>query len=448
MQKGQVCFQNAVQLHQQGKIDEALNFYSQAVAYYPHQPDAYNNMAVALRKLKHFSAALACYQRSLELRSDHAGTYSNMGNVLNDLDRIEESLAAHTKAIELDPDNLLYVYNKALVLRDVGRPNEAIPLFDHVLEQDPGYKDCRWDRALTYLMAGDFKNGFADYDARWDLEHSPPRQFAQHRWEGGSLSGKTLFIHREQGFGDALQFVRLIPAIKKRFGGTIILESQPELIRLFQDLEGVDQHVAFGTKPPAFDVWIPLMSLGKVLQLEEDNIPGEIPYIPAPENKRFRVRPAQDGGLNIAITWGGSPTHKNDRRRSAHVERFLPLLAHKNNTIFSLQKGDRSKELDECGARPLIIDAAREIKDFYDSADLISQMDLIITVDTSVAHLAGAMGKPVWLLLPYTPDWRWMLKREDSPWYPQMRLFRQKSAGDWDNVFKKVYQAMADKLAE
>jgi len=445
-QKGQVCFVKATQFHKEGKLEDSLKLYGQAVAFNPNQPDAYNNMAVALRKLTKFEAALACYERSLCLRNDHAGTYSNMGNVLNDLDLVDASIIAHTKAVELEPTNLLYLYNKGLVFRDAGKTAEAIDIFNQVLENDPDYKDCRWDRTLTYLVSGDFKNGFGDYDSRWLLEKSPPRSFSKPQWAGDALQGRKLYIHREQGFGDALQFIRLLPSIKKRFGGTIYLESQPELINLFLGIEGIDHHVPFGTPPPDFDVWIPLMSLGRILSVDEDNIPGDVPYLKAPETTRFRVRKAGENGLNIGITWGGSPTHQNDRRRSVSVEKFLPLFGHENVTLFSLQKGERTKELESTGAHPLIVDAGKEIKDFSDTAGLLDQLDLMITVDTSVAHLAGALGKPVWLLLPFTPDWRWMLDREDSPWYPQMRIFRQDTAGDWESVFKKVYAALDEKL--
>ncbi|MDV7340504.1 tetratricopeptide repeat-containing glycosyltransferase family protein [Terasakiella sp. A23] len=445
-EKGQHLFAKATHLHKQNQFGEALKFYAQSVAFYPAQPDAYNNMAVALRKLQRFDAALACYHKSLTLRDDHAGTYSNMGNVLNDLDRIDQAIEAHEKAVALKPDDLLYLYNKALVLRDAGRCDEAIRDFETILEKDPNYKDCRWDMALTYLMKGDLKTGFANYDARWNLDKSPPRDFQQPRWEGENIQGKTLFIHREQGFGDAIQFVRLLPELKKRTDATIILECQPELVKLFKDLDGVDQLVMFGSTPPAFDYWVPLLSLGHLLDVVEDNIPGTIPYLTPPTESRFRLRPAPKGGLNIGICWGGSPTHQNDRRRSVNIERFMPLSGYKDVTVFSLQKGDRAQELLQSGGSCLFIDAGRDVQDFADSAAIINQLDLVITIDTSVAHLAGGLGKPVWLLLPFTPDWRWMLHREDTPWYPDMRIFRQDSPGDWDSAFDKLYSALNDKL--
>lgn len=444
--KGKACFQRAAQLQKENKLEEALHFYGQAIAYLPDQPDAFNNMAVALRRLQKFDAALACYQRALTLRPDHGGTYSNMGNVLNDLDRIDEAIKAHTHAVELDSNSLLYLYNKGLVMRDATRPDEAIELFNQVLSKDENYGDCRWDRALTYLMKGDLKEGFAQYDARWNLQKSPPRQFKQPRWQGDALGQRTLFIHREQGFGDAIQFARLVPSVKKRFGGKVILECQPDLISLLDPMEGVDHFVPFGQPSPAFDTWIPLMSLAHILQVDEENIPGEVPYLHPRTDSRFNVRPAPKGGANIGLVWGGSPTHQNDRRRSVSLTHFLPLIARKNTTVFSLQKGPRTQELDDCGAKPLIIDATANIRDFADTADLIQHLDLVITVDTSVAHLAGALGKEVWVMLPFTPDWRWMLDRTDSPWYPNMRLFRQQKPGDWESAFDNMYRALDEKL--
>lgn len=444
--KAQVCFMKAAKLHKENKLDEALTLYGQAVAFNPLMADAFNNMAVALRKQKHYGAALACYKRSIAIRDGHAGTYSNMGNVLNDLDLVDEAIVAHSKAVELDPENLLYLYNKALVLRDAGKLEAAIGLFDQVLEANPNYKDCPWDRALTYLMAGDFKTGFAEYDSRWSLEKSPPRKFKQAQWDGSPLSGRTLFIHREQGFGDAMQFIRLVSAVKKFYGGSVVLECQPELITLFEKVEGIDQLVPFGQRPPDFDVWIPLMSLARILKIDQDSIPGIVPYLHPRKENRFRIRPSPIGGLNIGMVWAGSPTHQNDRRRSVNVEKFLPLMAHQGVTLFSLQKGDRSKDITLKGARGLIVDAGHEIKNFADTASLISQLDLVISVDTSVVHLACAMGKPVWLLLPYTPDWRWMLERDDSPWYPSLRIFRQEKPGDWEGVFERVYLALKEKL--
>lgn len=445
-EKGQVLFSQAIRHHKKGDFESALNFYAQSLAYFPEQPDAYNNMAVALRKLKHFEAALACYQRSLALRDDHAGTYSNMGNVLNDLDRLDEALAAHQKAVELAPDELLYLYNKGLALRDSGHCEAAIEAFDAILEKDPTFKDCPWDRALTHLVAGNFEKGFAEYDARWMLDKSPPRKFIQPRWEGDSLQGRCLFIHREQGFGDSIQFVRLIETIKKRYGGTVILECQPELIDLFQGVDGIDQLVPYGNVLPEFDTWIPLMSLGHLLAVREDNIPGVVPYIHPPKASRFRIREQEEGGMNIAICWAGSPTHQNDRRRSVGLEHFITLAGLSGVRLFSLQKGDACQDLKKTGASALIVDAGREINNFADSAGLIAQMDLVISIDTSVAHLAGAMGKEVWVLLPFTPDWRWMLQREDSPWYPEMTVIRQPRPGDWQGVFDRVKDMLIDRL--
>jgi len=443
--KAQVLFQKAVRFHQKQKLNEALQYYTQAIAFDRDFADAYNNMAVILRASGRYDAALVCYQRSLTIRPDHGGTYSNMGNVLNDMDRLEDAINAHRKAIEYNPQELLHLYNAALVLRDAGQCAEAIDLFDQVLKQDPDYRHCRWDRALTHLAAGNFQQGFQEYDARWKLDKSPPRTFDQPRWTGDPQEGRTLFIHREQGFGDIIQFVRFLPQVKERFGGRILLECPPELIRLFQQINGIDDLVPSTQNPPVFDTWVPLLSLGHILGLHADTLDNS-PYLQPVSNSRIPVPPARGKGLNIGIAWAGSPTHQNDRRRSTRLENFLPLCGKEDTTLYSLQKGPAVKDLKTTGAQCILIDAAPALTDFADSAALIAQLDLVITIDTSLAHLAGAMGKEVWVLLPYTPDWRWMWNREDSPWYQNLRLFRQDHPGDWDSCFKKLYHALDEKL--
>ncbi len=445
-EKAHSFFIKAVKSHKQGDFEKALSLYGKSIAYNPHHADTYNNMAVALRKCGHFEAALSCYKRALSLRKDHAGTYSNMGNVLNDLDRIEDALAAHTQAVTLAPEDLLYQYNKALALRDAGQYKEALALFDQILSQNPTYKDCRWDRAITSLLSGDLKSGFADYDARWELKKSPARHFPFPRWNGESLKDKRLFIHREQGFGDAIQFIRFLPLVKERFGGIQTLECQPELIALFQGTNAIDEIIPSGTPIPTCDYWVPLMSLPHLLGIEETPLPCHIPYLSPSNTNAFNIRPAPAGGLNIAIAWGGSPTHQNDRRRSVNLENFLPLCGYPDVTLFSVQKGPRSQDLRQTGGACLIVDAGAKMQNFDQTASLLHQMDLVITVDTSVAHLAGAMGKPVWVLLPFAPDWRWMHQRSDSPWYPTMRLFRQPRPGDWTRVFEDVYRCLEEKL--
>lgn len=446
VEKAHFLFLKAIKRHKQGHFAQALTLYGQSIAHNPHHADTYNNMAVALRKLGHFEAALSCYKRALSLRPDHAGTYSNMGNVLNDLDRINEAMHAHEQAVSRAPQDLLYLYNKALTLREGTYYKEALSLFDQILAIDPTYKDCRWDRAITALLSGDLKSGFADYDARWDLEKSPARRFPFPRWAGQSLHGKRLFIHREQGFGDAIQFLRFLPVVKEKFGATLTLECQPELVTLFEGSNAIDEILPAGQPIPRCDYWIPLMSLAHLLDIDEDTIPCSVPYLTPSNTNTFNVRPAPSTGLNIAIAWGGSPTHQNDRRRSTELENFIPLCSYPDVTLFSVQKGPRAQDLKKTGGDCLIVDAGAKIQTFDQTASLIAHMDLVITVDTSVAHLAGAMGKPVWVLLPFAPDWRWMTGRTDSPWYPTMSLFRQDSPGDWTGVFQNVYRCLEEKL--
>lgn len=445
-EKGRLLFLKAIKHHEKGDLQDALRLYGQSIAYNPHHADTFNNMAVALRKLGHFDAALSCYERALSLRDDHAGTYSNMGNVLNDLDRIEDALSAHDQALMRAPNDLLYHYNKALSLRDAAHYDQALALFDQILARDPHYKDCRWDRAITCLLSGDLKNGFADYDARWTLKNSPARQFPFARWTGQPLNGKRLFIHREQGFGDAIQFVRLLPVLKKKFGATLTLECPPELVELFQHSNAIDEIIPSGQPIPTCDYWVPMMSLAHLLDIEERTIPRDVPYLSPSGNNILNVHTTTNDRFKVAIVWGGSPTHQNDRRRSVALEKFIPLCRYPDVSVFSVQKGPRAQDLQTTGANCLIVDAGAKIKNFDQTASLLSQMDLVLSVDTSVAHLAGALGKPVWVLLPFTPDWRWMNARSDSPWYPTMRLFRQSRPGDWDGVFADVYRCLEEKL--
>jgi Tfp pilus assembly protein PilF len=446
-QKARALFSQAVGHHQAGRFEEALQLYARALAFDPAFADGFNNMAVALRKLQRFDAALISYQKSVALRSDHAGTFSNMGNVLNDMDRVDEALEAHKRAVELEPSNLLYLYNYGLVLRDAGHYSEAITYFKKVLSNDPNYPNCPWDLALTHLMAGDLETGFAQYDSRWKLAKSPPRKFKQPRWDGRPLAGKTLFIHREQGFGDAIQFARLIKPLKEKFGGRIILECQPELKRLFEQIDGVDELAVYGKRPPAFDVWIPLMSLAQVLEVGKESIPGDDVFLKPFDPNHFKIKRRSFRALHVGVVWAGSPTHQNDRRRSVEIEHFLKLASFPDVIVFSLQKGERAKDLETSGANCFFVDAGKECHDFADSSSLLAHLDLIITIDTSVAHLAGAMGKEVWLMLPFTPDWRWMNDRSDSPWYPNMTIFRQKTPGDWAGCFEEMYQSFSAKRA-
>jgi len=437
------AFQAAAEHHRARRLDDAVKGYGKALMLNPRIPDVYNNLGVALRAQGKLEASIACYRRALALRPNNSGVYSNMGNALRELGRLEVAKASHQQAVKLAPTSPEAFYNLGLVLRDLGESDAAMSCFDRTLALNPDHVDCHWDRSLALLQKGELKDGFDEYEWRWKLERSPPRDYEQPEWDGGDFKGKTLLVHQEQGFGDMIQFARFLPMVKAK-GGTVVVEAQPELASLFSTLDGVDKVVDKGAELPAFDLYVPMLSLGRVLGIDLDSIPADMPYMRPPELHPVQL-PASLGRIKkVGISWAGKPTHQNDRNRSCPFNHFVDLLGLAGMTVFSLQKGPRVAEVAEAGAEALVTDIGTRLGDFADTAAVIEQLDLIITVDTALAHLAGALGKPVWVVLPYSPDWRWMLSRRDSPWYPSMRLFRQRRFGAWGPVFVDIRRALRD----
>lgn len=314
-----------------------------------------------------------------------------------------------------------------------GRIHDAIQALDQVIAVDPEYADARILRAMAYSLLGDFERGWPDYEyrRRHKLFSTSPRFVPT--WDGGSLNGKTIMVYAEQGHGDTIQFVRYLPRVKE-LGGTVIFASQPSLTRLLFSCTGADRVIGDGDLTPIHDLEIPLMSLMGIFQTRLNTIPGETPYLKSPisagEQPR-RIIAKHKNKFCVGLAWQGN-TH-----RTLSLKSFSELLAVESMTFFSLQKGDAAMEIESVVPNS-IIDLGQYFDDFADTAAAIQEVDLVISIDTSVAHLAGALGKPIWTLIPFVPDWRWMLEREDSPWYPTMRLFRQPAPGDWDSVIKRV----------
>ena len=440
----------AVGHHQGGRLEEAVREYSRAAFFNPGDSGGFNNLGVALRALGRLEAAVASYRRALELTPDNAGFHSNLGNALRQLDRFGEALAAQKRAVKLAPRSAENNYNLGLVYRDTARVDEAIACFDAALAVKPDYVDCRWDRSLLLLQKGRLKEGFEEYEWRWKLERNPPRGYAQPVWDGSALNGRTLLVHQEQGFGDMIQMVRFMAAIKamnEDGGGTVMVECQPELKRLFAaapnvDRLGIGKVVVKGEPIPRFDVYAPMLSIPRILGTSLKTLPVEVPYLALAEAAPRPLAAPPGVKLKVGLSWAGKPTHTNDRHRSCPLARFMDLARVPNVAFYSLQKGAGREELKRRGCPALIADLGGGLGDFADTAAVLSQLDLVITVDTSVAHLAGAMARPVWVVLPFAADWRWLRKRANSPWYPTMTLFRQPAAGDWDSVFVRLEKAL------
>ncbi len=332
-----------------------------------------------------------------------------------------------------------------MVLRDLGELDTAIDRFDEAESKGYDSAELKWDRALALLLRGDMARGFAEYEWRWRIPDGKPRDLDGPAWTGGDLTGKTLLVYAEQGFGDTIQFVRYLPRIVGR-AGRVVFECQEPLLRLFQggppcrDVTVIARDVA---PLPAYDAHVALMSLAHLADADPGHS-GQPPYLTPPDDGP-RVD-SKAGALRVGLVWAGKPSHRNDRNRSLSLADLAPLFEVPGASFHSLQFGDPAETVSPLGFAALIEDLRPRIRDFADSAALVASLDLIVTADTALAHLAGALARPVWTLLPFVPDWRWQTERDDSPWYPTMRLFRQTRPGDWDGVIARVGAALAERI--
>lgn len=427
-----------------GRIEEAASAFAGAALLNPADPQAHGNLGVALRRLGRPEAAIASYRRALALAPEDAATHSNLGNALREIGRLEESETHLARAVQLAPANAMFLYNLALVVRDRRRLGEALERMEALAAANPDNGDIAWDVALTRLQMKDYQRGLAGYESRWRLARSPPRQMPGERWTGGDVAGKTLFLHAEQGFGDALQFVRFVPEIARR-GARVVLECQPELLELFAHIPGVVQVVAKGSPPPAYDLWDAMLSLPYRLGVTWETLPGQVPYLYPPRRLAKPLGRPPGASLNVGLIWAGKTT---PRDRSWPLLKLAPLFEESRAAFFSFQLGPRAADLGETGMGRLMRDLGPSLKSFADTAALMSEMDLIVTIDTSAAHLAGALGRPTFVLLRYVSDWRWLDEPEDSAWYPSLRLFRQPQPDDFDTPVAGLKEALNQMLDE
>jgi tetratricopeptide (TPR) repeat protein len=438
---------------------EALLAFQHALTLNPRNWDAAHESGTLLNRMGHREEALAQFRLCAELTpnnpADRATTFNNIGNLLQALGQSEEALHWFDRALSERPDFVEAISNKAIALGQLRRFNEALAAYARVKQLDPDHAVSNWNAALLHMLLGDFEAGWAGREARWkiaSLSHAYPK-FTEPMWLGREdIEGKTILIAVDEGLGDAIQFARYVPDVAAR-GARIILVVHGALVQLLSGLPGVSQcipkSVAAKGVPP-FDMHCPLGSLPLAFGTRLDSIPAEIPYLPplAPERvKAWEDRLGPRDRLRVGLVWSGNPEHKGDHHRStslAAYEGFLDVDA----TFISLQKDPRPGDKATLGRRNDVIDPTAALTDFAETAALISCLDLVITVDTSVAHLAGALGCPTWILLPYTPDFRWLLDRDDSPWYPTVRLFRQSASLNYDEVIPRVRAELAARIAE
>jgi len=435
-----------IALNGKGHLEGAIAAYRQAVALKPNYPEAYNNLGNALRDKGQLDEAVAAYRQTIGFRPNDAEAHSNLGIALRDKGQPDEAIAAHRQAIALKPDLPEAHSNLGNALRDIGQLDQAVAAFRQAIALKADCPEAHSNLGLALLVQGDFLRGWEEYEWRWKVEAvaSRRRNFTQPPWDGGPLDGRTLLLHTEQGFGDAIQFIRYVPRVASG-DGNIIIACQPELQRLFQTMAPGFQVLTIGQTLPAFDIHRPLLSLPRIFSTDLGNIPRTVPYLHAAAAAAalWRERFAGLGSLlKVGLVWAGRPTHLNDRSRSLKLASLAPLAEVPGVRFISLQKGDAAAEAKALPAVMELIDTEEDLKDFADTAALLANLDLVIAADTAVVHLAGAMGTPVWTLLPFAPDWRWLLDRSDSPWYPTMRLFRQPSIGDWASVIAEVREQL------
>ncbi len=415
----------------------------------PFSPQAFNNRGIALRDLGQLDEAIACLREAITLDPNAPEPHNNLGLALQGKGQLDEAIVAFRRAIALNP-NLAEVHNNlGIALADKGQLDGAIAAHRQAIALKPNLAKAHYNLGIALLTRGDLQLGWEEYEWRWKCEGVPLllRNYSQPQWDGGPLEGRTILLHAEQGIGDAIKFVRYVPLVAQR-GGRIIIVCFAELERLFRAMHGGWQVLvpAPGQPLPAFDLHAPLLSLPRVLATTLSNIPRVVPYLQADaeEVKKWQRRLAgYPPSLNVGLVWAGRPTQRNDRNRSVKLARLAPLGRVAGVRFFSLQKGEAAAEAKAPPPGMELVDWTQELKDFADTAALIANLDLVISVDTAVAHLTGAMGKPIWTLLSFVPGWHWLLEREDSPWYPSMRLFRQPSRGDWDTVIMRLAEALS-----
>jgi len=468
-------------LHDQGRFDVALAHYSRAAALAPNSIEILANYGAALCDQGEPEKAAVQFERALALRSDHIESLNGLGIALRAQGRVEAAIARFERALVLMPDRAETHNNLALALEDLGRLDEAIVHYEHSLKLapdqpethnnlgnalgyqrrheaamsaygralalKPDYAEAHYNRGLLLLLRGDYERGWAEHEWRWRYKGNPDqRRFGRPKWTGEPVAGRTVLIHAEQGFGDIIQFLRYVPLVAAQ-GAKVLLAMPRPVIRLAEKLPGTSALLLQGDPVAEFDLHCPLLSLPHVFGTTIETIPNTVPYLQPPVDAlaAWRGRLSGDSGLKVGFVWSGNPANKLNSSRSLPVGMLKTLLGIPGVRWFSLQVGPAAtnRELEPTGP---IEDLAPVLTDFADTAAAICNLDLVISVETAVAHLAGALGRPVWVPLAYVPAWRWLLDREDSPWYPTMRLFRQSSPGEWEGVVHRLADCLAQVL--
>lgn len=434
-----------VALQEMKRWDEALACYRRALEIDPMHVDALYNRGVALSALERRNEALESFDRVLRVRPDYARAWNNRGNLLQELDRWPEALQSYERALQLRPNHPELLMNRGIALLELSRPREALASFERAAALDPQFAEAQWCRSMMLLGLGDYAHGYRLYEWRWKKKDPQPlRDFPVPFWTGeADVRGRTILLHADEGLGDAIHMSRYVPLVEAR-GAGVILEVYPPLVRILSSLSPTIRMVARDDALPPFDLHCPLGSLPRAFGTTLETIPRE-PYLHAAPDAvaAWAARLGRRNRPRIGIAWSGNPSHVRDRERSLAFERLSTLLE-ESVEFHCLQKEIRPADREAIAKDGRLHVWKEELGDFADTAALIANMDVVVSVDTSVAHLAAALGKPTWILLAKISDYRWLLDRTDSPWYPSARLFRQPSRGDWGPVIDEARAALRE----
>jgi tetratricopeptide (TPR) repeat protein len=423
-----------------GRAQEALAAFDEALALIPRHPQARLNRGLALAALGRHEEAVTDFEAALAISPANPAAHYNYGISLFGLGRYAEAVAAYDRALSIAPDHVKAWNNRGLALQALNRFDAALTSYSKALELQKDYADAHFNQALALLTVGDFRRGFEKYEWRWRRTGMPAHGRGRPLWLGEyPLQGRTILLHAEQGLGDTIQFARYVPLLA-RAGAKVVLEVQPQLKALLRQIAGAACVVARGEPLPAFDVHCPLGSLPLALKTEPATIPTEGPYLRTdnPHIAKWCPRLEALGRPRVAVAWSGNAQHINDRNRSIPLSHLAPLWSIGSVRFVAVQRDLRSGDAELLAREPRVTQIGTQLDDFADTAAVLALVDLVITVDTSVAHLAGAMGRPVWVLVPFSPDWRWTLSGDSSRWYATARLFRQPSLGDWHSVIERL----------
>jgi len=428
---------------QAGRADASQALVRQAIALNPAVPEYHNNLGNILKETGRHQEALGSYRRALELRPGFVDAHYNLGNAYFKEEQFEPAIESYRAALGLQAGHAASWLNLGNTLRSLGRIDEALECYRHVPPASPVFAEARWNQAIARLLGGDLARGWEDYEGRWDLERAKPRRrnFTQPQWDGAAAKGRRILLHAEQGFGDTIQFIRYAALVKAR-GLKVLLEVPAPLKSLLARAAGVTQVVAGGEPLPPFDLHVPLLSLPRIFGTTLENIPAPRAYLsadPSLARKWKKQLGAPGKELRVGLVWAGGTS---DKKLDCGLAALAPLAGARSAEFHSLQVGEAAAQAANPPAGMKLVDHSAGLKSFSDTAALVGELDLVVTTDTAAAHLAAALGKPTWILLRYAPDWRWLLGRDDSPWYPTARLFRQPGPGEWGEPIARVAAAL------